>query len=264
MGVSGEITVRREIASWLIARRPEIEKIMASRLGPAAPAAADPESEALRRFRSFAASALQRGKAQTPALDGIKVNERRVIALLHAWTDAAEGVAGPMGAEVREALDPLIDHFRLSLRSTSSNRRSRGTPRAKRRAVVAAIDRISDAFLAIDVDTGVIADANPAAGALLNLGRDALLDVDAMRFVPEPDRADWWNRLDALAESDEPTVFRAALMDAAGVTLYVDASVTLFATRGRTLALVLARPGTANEPAEQPQRLSLRRSRSWF
>ena len=248
MGVSGEITVRREIASWLIARRPEIEKIMASRLGPAAPAAADPESEALRRFRSFAASALQRGKAQTPALDGIKVNERRVIALLHAWTDAAEGVAGPMGAEVREALDPLIDHFRLSLRTTSSNRRSRGTPRAKRRAVVAAIDRISDAFLAIDVDTGVIADANPAAGALLNLGRDA----------------DWWNRLDALAESDEPTVFRAALMDAAGVTVYVDASVTLFATRGRTLALVLARPGTANERAEQPRRLSLRRSRSWF
>ncbi len=242
MGVHREIGSYREIASWLVSQRQEIEKIMAARLGPAAPAAADPESEALRRFRSFAASALLRGKAQAPALDGLKVNERRVVALLRAWTDAAESVAGDKGGLVRAALDPLVDHFRLSLRTTSGSRKSKGAPRTNRRVVIAAIDRIADTFLAIDIDTGTIADANPAAGALLNVARDALLGVDAMRFVPEADRSTWWDRLDALAESDETQLFRASLLDATGSSVDVDASVTRFATRGRTLALVLARP----------------------
>ena len=79
----------RDLASWLVGNRPEIEKLMTSRLGPAAPKAAAPETEALRRFRSFSASALLRGKIGSPALDGLRPNERRVMALLSAWTDAA-------------------------------------------------------------------------------------------------------------------------------------------------------------------------------
>jgi PAS domain-containing protein len=232
----------RELASWLISRRQEIEQVMCLSLGPAAPAPADPETEALRRFRSFAASALLRGELSTPALDGLRTNERRVLALLQAWSEAAERVAGARGREVRSALDPLVNHFRVSLRTTGASRRASGAPSSRRRAVSAAIDRVADAFLAIDTDTGRIADANPAAGALLEVARDALLGVDAMSFVPEPSRRHWWDQLDAVAESEEPRCFSAPLVDTRGGALEIEATVTRFNTRGRTLALVLARP----------------------
>lgn len=215
---------------------------MALRLGPAAPAAADPETEALRRFRSFAASALIRGSAAAPALDGLRINERRVLALLRAWVETARQLAGERGPEVKSALDPLVDQFRLSLRATRTSRRTSGAPRANRRAVVAAIDRVADAFLAIDTDTGKIADANPAAGALLCVGRDALLGVDAMSFVPEGARGGWWNQLDAVSETEDARAFECVLMDASGNAIAVLASATRFTTRGRTLALVMVRP----------------------
>ena len=236
------VEANRDLASWLVGQRPKIEQLMTARLGPAAPSAASPETEALRRFRSFSASALLRGKVGSPALDGLRPNERRVMALLAAWTDAASTLAGDRGQQVRDALTPLIDHFRLSLRTTHSGRRSRGAPRAARRAVVAAIDRVADAFLAIDADTGKIADANPAAGALLGVNRDALLEVDAMSFIPETSRSIWWSELDAVAESEEPRHFQASLMDANGSPIQSDVTLTNFATRGRTLALVMARP----------------------
>ncbi|MCZ6463618.1 MAG: PAS domain-containing protein [Proteobacteria bacterium] len=232
----------RELASWLVSRRREIERHMAERLGPAAPGAGDPESEALRRFRTFASTALLRGRAAPPALDGLRPRERRVVALLRAWSEAAEDLAGSRGPDVRRALDPLVDQFRLSLRTTQSSRRARGAPRAQRRAVIAAIDRVADAFLAIDTESAEIADANPAAGALLGVDRDALLGVDALSFVPADARDQWWHELDAAAESDEPRSFRGALQDKGGVSVPVDATITSFVTRGRTLALVLARP----------------------
>ena len=47
----GNLRENRQLASWLVARRREIEGSMMASLGPAAPAASSPESEALRRFR---------------------------------------------------------------------------------------------------------------------------------------------------------------------------------------------------------------------
>jgi len=231
-----------ELASWLIAQRGEIEAVMTQRLGPAAPRADAAEAEVLRRFRSFAAAALKRGTAAEPALDGIRANERRVTALLAAWSDAATAVAGPRSNAVEEALQPLLVRFRSSLRVTSSGRRSRGAPRTSRRAVAAAIDRVADIFLAIDPDSGRIVDANPAAGALLGVARDALLDVEAMSFVPPNAQNVWWTHLDAVTEGAEPQRFSAIFQDATGVAIPVECTITRFATRNRTLALVLARP----------------------
>jgi PAS domain S-box-containing protein len=230
------------LAAWLIARRPQIEQVMTSRLGPAAPEAGAPETEVLRRFRSFAAAAVQRGNAAEPALDGLRANERRVVALLSAWSEAAEEVAGDRGGEIREVLDPLALRFRNALRMTGRGRRSRGTPRAARRAVVAAIDRVSDVFLAIDAESGRLLDANPAAGALLGVARDALLGVDAMSFVPGDAQTLWRTHLDAVTEGAEPNCFRGFLADVSGTRIPVDCSVTRYAQRHRTLALVLARP----------------------
>jgi len=232
----------REVAGWLIARRRQIEAVMEARLGPAAPGAGANEAEVLRRFRSFAANALQRGDAATPALDGLRVNERRIGALLDAWVEAAILSAGPHGGAVQRALAPLVQRFRSALRGTSTSRRRSGAPRSSRRAVLAAIDRVADSFLAIDADSGCIVDANPAAGALLGVARDALLGVDAMSFVPSESQTGWWTEFDAVTEGSETRRFRASLRDAAGASIPVDCSVTRFSTRERTLALVLARP----------------------
>lgn len=230
------------LAAWLVAHRAEIEQTLESRLGPAAPRPGADETEVLRRFRSYASLALHRGSIGQPALDGLRVNERRVAALLGAWSDAASEVAGPAGNGLREALEPLLTSFQASLRTTAAGRRKSGKPRARRRAVIAAIDRVADAFLAVDADDGRVVDANPCAGALLGVARDALLGVELTSFVPDDERGAWWTELDAMTEDSEPRRFRGQLQDAQGKPIGIECSVTRFATRGRTLALILARP----------------------
>ena len=182
------MTRNPQLAAWLVAHRARIDAQLATRLGPAAPRAGAEETEVLRRFRSYASLALHRGAIAQPALDGLRVNERRVTALLGAWSDAASEVAGPAGNGLRGALAPLLVRFQASLRTTSAGRSKSGKPRARRRAVIAAIDRVADAFLAVDADDGRVVDANPAAGALLGVARDTLLGVEAMSFVPDDDR----------------------------------------------------------------------------
>jgi PAS domain-containing protein len=233
-----------QIAAWLISKRGQIESVMTSRLGPAAPGPAAPESEVLRRFRSFAAASLKRGTAREPALEGIRAQEQRVDALLAAWSNAVEEVAGDQAETVRNALEPLITQFRGALRNTQGNRRSSGAPRSNRRVVIAAIDRIADAFLALDTNSGAIVDANPAAGALLGVPRDALLGVPAMGFVPSANHESWWTELDSMTEGVESRRFDSYLEDHSGLAIPVDCMMTRFATRGRTLALVLIRSRT--------------------
>ena len=190
----------------------------------------------------FAASALQRGVSPQPSLDGLRINERRAFALLAAWIEAAEDVAGKKDGAIQRALEPLLLEFRTSVRSTGTGRRKSGAPRTTRRAVMAAIDRVADSFFAVDADSGEILDANPAAGALLGVHRDALLGVDAMSFVPAADREDWWTEIDAMTEGAEARRFSASMKDATGTEIPVECSITRFATRGRTLALIVARP----------------------
>lgn len=215
---------------------------MEAQLGPAAPAPASAEAEVLRRFRSYAAASLRHGSSDQPALDGLRPNERRATALLSAWCDAAARVAGDHGERVASALEPLMLNFRNALRATNGGRRKRGAPRAGRRAVLAAIDRICDAFLAIDANSGRIVDANPAAGALLGVARDALIDVEAVSFIPSESENGWWTQFDAMTEGSEPRRFTASLADKGGAAIAVECTVTPFTTRDRTLALVVARP----------------------
>jgi len=225
-----------------VAHRAQIERVLESRLGPAAPQPGAAETEVLRRFRSFAASALQRGEMAQPALDGLRANERRVAALLDAWSDAAAEVAGGGGEGLRASLAPLVERFHAALRSTGGARNKRGAVRSRRRAVMAAIDRVADAFLAIDADSGCVVDANPAAGALLGVARDALLGLEATALVPREAHQSWWVEIEAMAEGSEPRRFDSHLQHARGSRVSVHCTVTRFATRGRTLALVLARP----------------------
>lgn len=231
-----------ELAAWLVRQRFAIEQRVLSRLGTTAPTASAPESEALRRFRSFAASALLRGRAVEPALDGLRADEDRVSSLLGAWSDAAADMAGRRAEEVREALAPLLTRFRSALRSTTPARQKSGAPRTARRPVMAAIDRIADVFLAVDALSGRIVDANPAAGALLGTTRDALLEADLTTYVPADQRDRWQLELDAVSEGSEPRRFEARLRDGGGALLPVEARVTRYVSRARVLALILARP----------------------
>ncbi len=221
---------------------------MKVQLGPAAPAAGSAESEALRRYRSFLCTALVRGESPPPALDGLRLQERRVMALIDAWsaaaaaarTDPSGGENG--GAELVRTLAPYAEQFRMAVRTSSGGRQRRGRPRASRRAVVAAIDRVADAFLAVDTETAEIVDANPAAGSLLGVDRDALLGVESLRFVDAAGRDAWWSALDAVNEGGDTHRFGARLLDARGSALDVDATATWFASKGRGLALLMLRP----------------------
>jgi len=232
----------RQLATWLVRERPAIEALLDSH-GTALPPPSTADAEALRRFRSFLTSGLLQGADAAPALEGLRVRERRLTPLIGAWIEAAVHRAGPAGAAVRAQLEPIRDRFVVALRSTAPARRASGAPtKSQRRAVPAAIDRIADAFLAIDTDTGSIADANPAAGALLGTTREALIESDAMRFVPEDEQDRWWTELDAMAEGSEPRQFRGSLRHSGGTTVRVTASITRWATRRRSLALLVARP----------------------
>jgi PAS domain S-box-containing protein len=236
------VTRDPELAAWLVRQRGAIEQRVLARLGTTAPGAGAPETEALRRFRSFAASALLRGRAVEPALDGLRADESRVSDLLGAWSDAAADVAGRRAEEVRQALAPLRSRFQAAFRSTTPVRQKSGAPRTARRAVMAAIDRVADAFLAVDAVSGRIVDANPAAGALLGSTRDGLLEADLAGFVPANERERWQLELDAVTEGSEPRRFEAVLQDGRGSSLVVEARVTRYVARERVLALILARP----------------------
>ena len=123
--------------------------------------------------------------------------------------------------------------------------------------MTAAIDRIADAFLAVDTDSGAIEDANPAAGAMLGVKRDAILGVAATQFVAPGAQNDLWSLLDALCEGDETLHFTTTLVAAGGAPVEVEVSASAFKTRSRTLALLLARPkapiARADANAAQPQ-----------
>ena len=229
-------------ASWVVVRRAEIERALATRRRGDLPGPGAPETEALRRFRSFAGSALRRGLAGAPALDGLRVDATVVARLVEDWCYAAGDVAGERNDELLRVLDPLVGRFRSALLGTELASQAQHAPRIARRAVGGAIDRIADAFLAVDIDSLAIADANPAAAALLRVERDALVGGDVSTFLDDDARNAWRSALEPLAESAAPRRFRATLIDARGDAVVVDVHATRIATRDRVLALVVARP----------------------
>jgi PAS domain S-box-containing protein len=230
-------------ASWLVTRRAAIDRALAVRRGGDLPRAAAPESEALRRFRSFAAASLRSGAIGAPALDGLRVDPGAAAHLVSEWCRAAEDVAGPEAALLRMSLAPVRARFEAALTGAEAAHAARQAPRPARRAVVGAIDRIADAFLAIDVDTGVIADANPAATALLGAPREALLGAPAEQWVDPPERDRFRTEIGTLAESATPRRFRSTWCDAQGIGHPVELHATRSTSRSQVLALVVARVG---------------------
>ena len=65
-----------------------------------------------------------------------------------------------------------------------------------------------------------------------------------MQFVPQAEHGSWSTELEAITEGAEPRRFGTRLRDAAGTEVAVDAAVTRYATRERTLALFVLRVAT--------------------
>jgi PAS domain-containing protein len=230
-----------EWASWIVTRRAAIDRALAERLGESMPGVAAPETEALRRFRSFAGARLRREDAGPPALDGLRVDAVATTRLVQGWCRVAEEVAGARGAELRALLEPLAARFQSALVGAEQASEARRAPRTGRRAVSGAIDRIADAFLAVDVDAGTIADSNPAAATLLRVAREDLNGRAIAEFCSPAARAMWSAELESLLESAAPRRFRTALVDARGGSHAVEILATRHATRDRVLALLVAR-----------------------
>ncbi|MCX5737352.1 MAG: PAS domain-containing protein, partial [Proteobacteria bacterium] len=97
-------------------------------------------------------------------------------------------------------------------------------------------------FLAIDIESLAIADANPAAAALLRLPRETLVGGEMVKFLAPDARDAWVAALEPLLESAAPRRFCATLVDARGDQVAVEIHATRLETRERVLALVVARP----------------------
>jgi PAS domain S-box-containing protein len=159
----------------------------------------------------------------------------------------------------------------LAIRTRGTKRKRSGRPRATRRAITAAIDRIADLYFAIDVDSGEILDANPAAGSALGVARDALIGIEFNAFVPSDAQAPWWTSLDTIAEGEDSTRFQGTMQDREGRRIRLEASATRYLRSNRTLALVVARPDSSVQavaqvkpavPAEDPGRAASRTRRT--
>ena len=175
-----------------------------------------------------------RGDPPPPPLDGLRVSPEQAGRWIVGWVRVACREAGPGGSWVAEVMKPLAARFQTALRSTSHTRSGRGQPRrSNRRLVTAAIDRIADAYLAVDVESGAAVDANPAAGALLG---SPLAD-----WVANAHRSALAVELDSLTEGSDVRAFRLDLCDRNGRSIAVELRMTRYAARGRELALLVAR-----------------------
>lgn len=226
-------------ASFLVTRRAAIDRLVLERSGGEGPGMAD--AEALRRFRSFATASLRRGAAGEAALDGLRVDAERALLWVRRWCEAAVQSAAD-GAALEALLAPLQQHFETGLRGHQLSRKATVARPTKRRVVSGAIDRVADAFLAVDIDSGEIADANPAASALLGVEREALLGRHAVRHVDRDSRELWSERLESLGESGEGQRFRVIWRDEFLSPVAVDINAAPHLTRQRRLALLTARP----------------------
>lgn len=203
--------------------------------------------EIVRRFRSFCRLASLSPDAARPSLDGLHGNES--IALEDSVSQAVR-VACECGPEapVADALRQMERQFNAAIRrilqpsadAPSRRNRKRKTPNAGKR-VRGAIDRISDTYLALSLDTGTIHDVNPAAEALFGCGSERLLGTSFIDLVAPAWRQlarDLEARLDSGEES--PPV-ELVLSRPNGDSVAVQLSVSSHMIGGKRLAILVAR-----------------------
>ncbi len=206
-----------------------------------------PRAEIVRRFRSYCRLASAELASARPSLDGLGGNpsaglERAVATAVEVAREKTES------EELRNALRWLEARFcagirhimQPSERDSKPRRGHRRTLNAGRR-VRSAIDRISDAYLALCLDTGRLYDMNPAAESLFGVDATQLLEHELSEFVSPASRNGYHDleaRLDA-GETCGPMemVFRRPRGD----SVEVEVTIANHTIGGRRLAIFLAR-----------------------
>ena len=222
-----------------------IEAEVHRRLGRAEPPPY-PRTEIVRRFRSYCRLASMDLASARPSLDGLGGNpsaglERAVATAVEVAREQTES------EELRGALRWLEARFCAGIRhimQPSEPEKQRGRrhkrPNAGRR-VRSAIDRISDAYLALCLDTGRLYDMNPAAESLFGVEAKELLERELSELVSPASRKGYRDleaRLDA-GEASGPMemVFRRPRGD----TVAVELTIANHTIGGRRLAIFVAR-----------------------
>lgn len=245
MGQSRSTVVRNAVLH-MDRHRERIEVEVNERIGRGEPPPAA-RAEIVRRFRSFCRLASIDLDAARPSLDGLGGNPP---AGLERAVACAVEIACECGAsgDIRQALRTLEERFRSGIRQLMhpagperrQGRRGRKSPNAGRR-VRAAIDRISDAYLALCLDTGQLYDMNPAAESLFGVESRELLEKELAELVSPTHRRKYRDleaRLDAGENSGPLTLVFAR---PAGDQVAVEMTVALHTIGGRRLAIFLAR-----------------------
>lgn len=100
----------------------------------------------------------------------------------------------------------------------------------------ALFDGAADALLVTDAE-GVVRDANPAAGTLLNIPARAMRGKPVAVFVPSEERLEFRTRLRTLSDEPLPVRFDVCLQPRLAVPVVVEASVARFAPPGARAGL---------------------------
>lgn len=271
-----EREVLRAAALHLDRNRTRIEFEVNRRLGRVGPPPAA-RGEIVRRFRTFCRLASLDWNAARPSFDGLGGQtagglESAIVAATVAASDCAPT------DEIREALLLLSERFRAGIRRsfapTTAEEEKKRKRRGKRRAnagkrVRAAIDRISDAYVALCLDTGTIYDLNPAAESLFGGDTDELLARDFSQLIGKDDEITYANleaRLDA-GEDAGPLYMKVRRLSGEDVPVEVRASTHTIG--GRRLAILSARertefvsgePGYSTRTTPSPRIISTRES----
>jgi PAS domain S-box-containing protein len=243
----------RETVRFLDRFRATIEDEVDRRLGRGEPS---PEArlEIVRRFRSFVRLASIDLDSARPSLDGLGGNSP---AGLEKAIEIAVDVAGlcEPPAAVMESLRGLEARFRTGIRrimrpSEPERKQRRGRRRALHggKRVRAAIDRIGDAYLALDLESGRLADLNPAAEVLLGAPAVTVIERPFVDLI-EPEARPAFGELEARLDADEDTgPVALALQRHEGKAVPVEVSVANHTISGRRLAIFIAREQLRAQP----------------
>ena len=238
----------RAAALHLNRHRARIELEVNRRLGRASPPP-DAREELIRRLRSYARLASVDWNTARPSFDGFAGYSARA---LERTVQTTVETAGEFSDEpaIREALREIGERFRSGIRRVfvpkdddgSKKKRKKRANAGKR--VRAAIDRISDAYIALCLETGTVYDLNPAAETLFGGDSKALLKRPLQKLVRPEDRVqyqDLESRLDA-GEDSAPIALKLQRLD--GEAVPVELSVASHTISGRRLAIFSARERT--------------------
>jgi PAS domain S-box-containing protein len=243
-----EGAVLRSAVAHLERYRSSIEAEVNRRLGRVEPAP-EVRAEVIRRFRTYCRLASLSLDTARVSLDGLSGNSALALEnTVRAAVEVANGYGAP--PEIAGALCDMEARFRAGVRrilapeekeeQKRERNKLRPTPNAGKR-VRGAIDRISDTYVAMNLDTNTIFDANPAAEALFATDSARLIGSSLSSFIAPSDQLTWReleSRLDAGEESGplELTISRPN-----GDFVPVEITIASHTISGRRLAIFLVR-----------------------